>query len=103
MRYQQIQYGFPELVLGPGQSDAIKMDVRNPFRPEKIMMVGFMDAIRGNFKIKRSNLPLLNRDHVVCAYSRVYKRNKYLNHTVVEYDDGQKTVYETVHAIERCL
>lgn len=69
---RHMQYGFPEAVLDSGAEHTIKVDVQNLFRPEKLIMVGHMAEIRGHFNIKRSRLPLLNRDDVV-SYSRIYK------------------------------
>lgn len=58
--------------LEPGDEKTIQSDVKGVFRPEKVIMCGFMKPIRGNFKIKRSRLPLLNRDDVEGS-SRIYK------------------------------
>lgn len=68
------QYGFPPATLEPGETGTVKVDLRDPFRPEKLVMAAQMDEIRGHFKIKRSRLPLLDCDNVVEAHTSLMKR-----------------------------
>jgi len=72
MMQRSMIYGFPEAVLDAGEERTVSIELKEPFRPEKLVLIGRMNEIRGHFKVKRSRLPLLNRDDVV-AYSRVYK------------------------------
>lgn len=82
-------YGFPEAVLEPGEEQTVKVDVDGVFRVEKLSIATFMKEIRGHFRIKRSRLPLLNRDDVV-GYSRIHK---WSNGKTFKYRPG-KTVIE---------
>ncbi len=66
-------YGFPEAVLDAGKEEVVKVDLHGVFKPQKLFMHGRMDVIRGSFRIKRSRLPLLDREDVVSSHSRVYK------------------------------
>lgn len=69
---QPISYSFPLLTLEPGTEQKSTVTLNGPFRPEKLFMGGQMGVIRGHFKIKRSRLPLLDRDDVF-AYSLARK------------------------------
>jgi len=66
-------YGFPEAVLDAEEERVVKVDLQGVFRPQKLMMHGRMDVIRGSFRVKRSRLPLLDREDVILSYSKVYK------------------------------
>jgi hypothetical protein len=66
-------YGFPEAVLDAGKEEAVKVDLHGVFRPQKLVMFGSMDVIRGSFRIKRSRLPELDRDDVIASSTRVYR------------------------------
>lgn len=84
MTYQTI--GFPLADVAPDALREVAADVQCPFRPQRLVLAGFMDVIRGVFWIKRSRLPRLNRDDVI-AYStrsRYPKRRR----TVVEYHEA---------------
>lgn len=87
---RHVVYGAPEVVLEPGEERAVRVDLGGRlFRPEKLMMVGLMDEIRGRYKIKRSRLPLLDRKNVV-AYSTIKRRasrrsRSVPGRTIVEY------------------
>lgn len=69
--------------LPPGEERTSKVSIRGVFRGERFQMFGHMDEVRGHFKIKRSRLPLLNRENVI-AYSNV-TRVKSKRRTTVEY------------------
>lgn len=68
-----LSYGFPLATLDPGCEQEISVPITDVFRPQKLMMVGQMDKIRGSFWVKRSRLPRLDRDDV-CAYSTVHRQ-----------------------------
>ena len=76
-------YGFPEVVLDPGKDLETSVQITAPFKSGKLLVEGFMKPIRGNFWVKRSRLPRLNRD-CVTAYSRTSKYPK-RRKTIVEY------------------
>lgn len=61
---------FPEVVLPSGETRTVKALLHNAMRPQKLVLIGIMDEIRGHFWIKRSRLPRLNRESVI-AYSNV--------------------------------
>lgn len=83
-------YAAPEAVLEPEEERAVRVDLGGRlFRPEKLMMIGSMDEIRGRYRIKRSRLPLLDRKNVV-AYSTIKRRasrrsRSVPGRTIVEY------------------
>ena len=83
-----MNYGFPDVTLAPGESQMVKIDIKGVFRAEKLFMAGFMNEIRGHFKLKYSRLPLLNRENVI-AYSNVTRVNS-KRRTTVEYREGAK-------------
>lgn len=86
-----MQYGFPPTVFEPGQETTLKVDVKDMFRCEKLIMHATMREIRGHFKLKRSRIPPLDREDIVCAYTkiRMWRRGRrikyYPTKTVVEY------------------
>ncbi len=79
-------YGFPVATLEPGETKPVEVKLDGPFRPNRLIMVGQMDEVRGHFKIKHSRLPLLDRENVI-AYSNVtcYVKKR---RTTVEYREG---------------
>ena len=97
---RSMQYGFTPTAIEPGDECKLKVDLRGWFRPSKLMMYGAMKEIRGHYKVKRSRLPLLNRDDVV-AYSRVYRcrRGKKVwfrkGRTTVEYRGADRSFVRT--------
>lgn len=86
-----VQYGFPSAPIEPGEQCAVKVEPKNVFRGQKLVMVGYMVEIRGHFKLKYSRLPLLNRENVI-AYSNV-TRIKAKRRTTVEYRDDIKNSF----------
>lgn len=70
---RSVSYGFPEVVIDPGTERLVKIDLHEPFRAQKLMMVGLWDVVRGHFVLKRSRLGRLDREDVVCSSTRVYK------------------------------
>lgn len=79
-----MQYGFPPTLLDPGQEQSVEISCEL-FRAQKLVMTGWMDDVRGRFKIRYSRLPFLDRESVI-AYSNVTK-NKTRRRTTVEYRD----------------
>ena len=90
---QYTHYGFPEIVLEPGEEREASVQIKKVFKAEKFFMSGFMEPIRGNFWVKRSRLPRLNRD-CVTAYSKVSKYPK-RRRTIVEYHSEEKNFTRT--------
>ena len=88
MMYRTMVYGFPEAVLAPGEERTLTVDIKGLFRAEKLVMVATMKEIRGHFRIKRSRLPLLNRDDVI-SFSRI---RKWSNGKIVKYLPGKTVV-----------
>lgn len=85
---QYFNYSFPEVLLAPGEEKSVRVELSRPFRASKLHMIGFMEEIRGHFKIRYSRLPPLNRENVI-AYSNV-TRIKSKRRTTVEYREGAK-------------
>jgi hypothetical protein len=83
MTSYRTSYGFPDVTLDPGQSVTVHVVTKSYFRIDRLFMHGFMDDVRGTFKIKHTRLPLLNRENVI-AYSNV-TRHKGKRRTTVEY------------------
>ena len=79
-------YSFPKLSIEPGEVCESEISVDKPFKANKLVMSGFMNEIRGNFKIKHTKRPLLDRNFVT-AYSRI-SRYKSKQRTYVKFDDG---------------
>ena len=80
------QYGFPPAVLEPGTEATISVELGGKlFRAQKLVMAGQMDVIRGCFKIKYSRLPLLDRDEVTFAATRIRR-----------WSNGKTAVYKPV-------
>ncbi len=95
MNYRHSVVSFPVTTLKPGEKDIVQVDdIRTPFRPSKLIISATMNEIRGRFKLKRSRLPLLDRDNIINAYTRVYRcrRGKKVwfrrGRTTVEYGGG---------------
>jgi hypothetical protein len=96
-----------ELVsLDPGERKQIEAVPLCAFRAQKLVMVGYMDVIRGQFKIRHSRLPLLDRDDVTAYSTPVYGRQRWsakkreaLRKTVVQFTHPTKgTVTRTYRA-----
>jgi len=73
MMFRRVQYGFPEAVMEPDQEVSVKVDLNGPFRAERLFTYAMWNVIRGSFKLKRSRLPLINREEVEYAATRVYR------------------------------
>jgi len=73
MMFRHVQYGFPEAVMEPDQEVSVKVDLHGPFRAERLFTYATWNVIRGSFKLKRSRLPLINREEVEYAATRVYR------------------------------
>jgi len=67
------QYAFPPAVLEPGEEKTVTVDLTGAFRASKLLLMAWWAVIRGRYRIKRSRLPLLNRDNVI-AYSEIKRR-----------------------------
>jgi hypothetical protein len=61
---KSVMYGFPVAVIDPGQDCPVTIDVASGFRGRKLLLNGQWDVVRGYYKIKRSRLPLLDRERV---------------------------------------
>ena len=99
-RYVHVQYGFQPLTLEPGAEEKVSVDLGGrPFRAQKLVMAGFMDAIRGSYTIKRSRYSGVDRDDVVCVSSRVCRwrnargRGFYPGKVSIEFKDGRVREY----------
>lgn len=80
---RSVQYYFSEAILDGGLEGEVAVELSGSVQPQRLMLVGYMAEIRGHFKIKRSRLPLLDREDVI-AYSTVARRRA-KRRTTVEY------------------
>ena len=82
-------YSFPEVTLKPGEIGNSQIELKGPFRANKLVFSASMKEIRGQYRIKYSRLPLLDREVVASSESRILK---WSNGKVTKYRRGKTTV-----------
>lgn len=85
MNRQFVTYGFPAAAIEPGGVFETQVNLNGMFCGSRLALAGFMQEIRGHFRIRHTKLRL-NRETVI-AYSNV-TRNKKKRRTTVEYREN---------------